>query len=409
MGGRPGQQPVPGVDDGAQVPRVPRADRRRARAWPARPVDRTVAATLDRRRAAWSGPSSWSSSPTPAGRARCTSPRKIATPSRNLPRAMIGGVLAVIVIYVLVNVALLAILPVSRARGRQAAGLGGGRAPARHRSAGQVITVLSIVSLAPLLNAIMMIGTRILFALGRDRLFWSRTADVNAGGTPGIATLVTTIVAVILIVTGTFQRLVAMASFFLALNYAISCVALVALRRREPSHDAAVPRLGIPVVGRDRGGRRAGVPGQRACWKTPPRRSPRSRVLAARPGRPRGGAHATGRVEVLINVVVAHSVVGPATTGSPAKSPEPDGRGTWNAGCCLTAACCAPSSLPLPRPPSSSPAVPPVGPGLASQSPSPPRRSPTRQRSRRSTCCRSISRCGARRDYNGDLDQRADR
>ena len=43
-----------------------------------------------------------------------------------------------------------------------------------------------------------MIGTRILFALGRDRLFWSRTADVNAGGTPGVATLVTTAVAVVL-------------------------------------------------------------------------------------------------------------------------------------------------------------------------------------------------------------------
>jgi len=154
--------------------------------------------------------------------------------ARNLPRAMIGGVLAVIVIYVLVNVALLAILPVSEL----AAAKLPASAAAEHLLGpigGQIITVLSIVSLAPLLNAIMMIGTRILFALGRDRLFWSRTADVNAGGTPGIATLVTTIVAVILIVTGTFQRLVAMASFFLALNYAISCVALVVLRRREPA------------------------------------------------------------------------------------------------------------------------------------------------------------------------------
>jgi len=79
-----------------------------------------------------------------------------------------------------------------------------------------------------------MLGTRILFAMGRDRLFWSRTADVNAGGTPGVATLVTTAVAIALIATGTFPRLVAMASFFLAINYAICCLALVVLRRREP-------------------------------------------------------------------------------------------------------------------------------------------------------------------------------
>jgi len=159
-------------------------------------------------------------------------------PARNLPRAMIGGVLAVIVIYVMVNVALLAILPVpdlatAKLPAADAAqSLVGGRGR-------EIITVLSIISLPPLLNAIMMIGTRILFALGRDRLVWSGTSEVNRGGTPGVATLATTAVAILLIATGTFERLIAIASFFLAVNYAICCLALVALRRREP--DAARP------------------------------------------------------------------------------------------------------------------------------------------------------------------------
>ena len=159
-------------------------------------------------------------------------------PTRNLPRAMIGGVLAVIVIYVLVNVALLVILPVADLAASKlpaadaAQRLVGGRGR-------DVITVLSIISLPPLLNAIMMIGTRILFALGRDRLVWAGTSDVNRGGTPGVATLATTAVAIVLIATGTFQRLIAIAAFFLAVNYAICCLALVVLRRREP--DAARP------------------------------------------------------------------------------------------------------------------------------------------------------------------------
>ena len=154
-------------------------------------------------------------------------------PARNLPRAMIGGVLAVIVIYVLVNVALLVILPIPDLARSTLPAADAARRIVGARG-GQLITVLSIISLPPLLNAIMMIGTRILFAMGRDRLFWSRTADVNAGGTPGVATLVTTAVAIALIATGTFPRLVAMASFFLAINYAICCLALVVLRRREP-------------------------------------------------------------------------------------------------------------------------------------------------------------------------------
>lgn len=154
-------------------------------------------------------------------------------PSRNLPRTMIGGVLSVIVIYLLINIALLKVLPMS--------GLGNATLPAAdaaHAIIGprgrDLITVLSVISLVPVLNAIMMIGTRIVFAMGRDRLFWSRTSTVNAGGTPSGATLLTTAIAVALIATGTFQRLVAMASFFLAANYCLCCLALIVLRYREP-------------------------------------------------------------------------------------------------------------------------------------------------------------------------------
>ncbi|HEV8346326.1 MAG TPA: APC family permease [Vicinamibacterales bacterium] len=154
-------------------------------------------------------------------------------PNRNLPRSMIAGVASVIVVYLLVNVALLAVLPVpDLARSTlPAADVAQILVGDRGR---QIITVLSLVSLPPLLNAIMMIGTRILFAMGRDGLLWKRTADVTAGGAPLAATLVTTAVAVALIASGTFQKLVAIASFFLVLNYSICCLALVVLRRREP-------------------------------------------------------------------------------------------------------------------------------------------------------------------------------
>jgi basic amino acid/polyamine antiporter, APA family len=154
-------------------------------------------------------------------------------PRRNLPRAMIGGVVAVIVVYLLVNIALLVALPVPAiARSTLPAAdaaqivLGGyGR---------KIITILSLISLPPLLNAIMMIGTRILYAMARDGLLPAPAAVVNARGTPTVATLVTTAVAMVLIATGTFQKLVAVASFFLAANYFVSCLALIVLRRREP-------------------------------------------------------------------------------------------------------------------------------------------------------------------------------
>lgn len=166
-------------------------------------------------------------------------------PTRNLPRAMIGGVLAVIVIYLLVNVALLAILSIEQLAGATLPAAAAATAIVGTRG-GQIITILAIVSLVPLLNAIMMVGTRILFALGRDRLFWTRAADVNAGGTPGVATLISTAVAIVFILLFSFERLVGLASIFLAVNYAICCLAVVVLRRREPELTRPFRAWGYP-------------------------------------------------------------------------------------------------------------------------------------------------------------------
>jgi APA family basic amino acid/polyamine antiporter len=166
-------------------------------------------------------------------------------PAANLPRSMIGGVAAVIVVYMLVNMALLWLLPLgdlaaSTLPAADAAGVLAG-------PAGQaIITGLSLISLPPMLNAIVMIGTRILFALGRDRLLWGRAATVDAGGTPTIATLVTTMVALLGIVTGTFARLVSIAAFFLALNYSICSLSLFVLRRREPDRARPFRAWGYP-------------------------------------------------------------------------------------------------------------------------------------------------------------------
>jgi APA family basic amino acid/polyamine antiporter len=166
-------------------------------------------------------------------------------PDHNLPRSMIGGVASVIVVYLLVNIALMSVLPIGDlARSTLPAAdaaqiLLGGRGR-------EIITILSIVSLPPMLNAILMIATRILFAMGRDGLLWRRAASVTARGTPAVAMLATTVVALALVATGTFQRLVAVVAFFLAGNYVVCCLALIALRRSEPDRRRPFRAWGYP-------------------------------------------------------------------------------------------------------------------------------------------------------------------
>jgi APA family basic amino acid/polyamine antiporter len=166
-------------------------------------------------------------------------------PDRNLPRAMIGGVASVIVVYLLVNVALLTVLPLGDLARSTLPAADAAQILLGSRGR-EIITILSIVSLPPMLNAILMIGTRILFAMGRDGLLWRRAASVTARGTPAAAMLATTLVALALIATGTFQRLVAVVAFFLAANYVVCCLALIVLRRLEPHRARPFRAWGYP-------------------------------------------------------------------------------------------------------------------------------------------------------------------
>ena len=166
-------------------------------------------------------------------------------PARNLPRTMIGGVLSVIGIYLLVNIALLNVLPISELSGATFPAADAARVIAGAHGRNFII-LLSVISLVPLLNAVAMMGTRVIFAMGRDQLFWSRTSSLNPGGTPDTATLLTAAVAAGLIATGTFQRLIAMTSFFLAANYSLCCFALIVSRHREPDLPRPYRAWGYP-------------------------------------------------------------------------------------------------------------------------------------------------------------------
>ena len=208
-------------------------------------------------------------------------------PARNLPRTMIGGVLSVIGIYLLVNIALLKVLPMSELSGATFPAADAARVIAGAHGRNLII-LLSVISLVPLLNAVAMMGTRVIFAMGRDQLFWSRTSSLNPGGTPDTATLLTAAVAAGLIATGTFQRLIAVTSFFLAANYSLCCFALIVLRHREADLPRPYRAWGYPwsvwlvtarrydFPGWDAGGRYVERPGS-AC--TARRRHPRARTV----------------------------------------------------------------------------------------------------------------------------------
>jgi len=168
-------------------------------------------------------------------------------PQKNLPRAMFGGILIIVAIYFLVNVALVYVLPVSQLAGSTFAGGDAITAIFGTRS-GQIITVLALLSLVGILNAILMMCPRMLLALGREGLFATKAATVNEGGTPVFALAVTTLSAIFFSSIGSFELLLAVSQFFAVVITILLIVSLFVLRRREPDLPRPFRAWGYPIL-----------------------------------------------------------------------------------------------------------------------------------------------------------------
>jgi APA family basic amino acid/polyamine antiporter len=168
-------------------------------------------------------------------------------PGRNLPRALFGGALLVIGIYVLVNLAYLHVLPMEVLAASKLPAADAMHAVFGPRGA-QLVTALAALSLLGILNAGLMNAPRILYALGRDGLFADRAQTVNAGGTPVIALLVCTAGAAVLAASGTFEELFLLGAFVGVLLDGSMAIALFVLRRREPGLERPYKAFGYPFA-----------------------------------------------------------------------------------------------------------------------------------------------------------------
>jgi APA family basic amino acid/polyamine antiporter len=171
---------------------------------------------------------------------------EVKDPGRSIPRALFGGVAAILVIYLLVNVALLYVLPISEMAGKDfAAGAAAQVIFGPHGDT--VFRVLTIVSMLSAINAYHLMSTRVLFAISRDGLFIRAGAHVNEGGTPTTALLLSATVAVLFIAFGqSFSTVLTVLAFFFVANYALSFISLFVLRRREPDKERPYRAWGHP-------------------------------------------------------------------------------------------------------------------------------------------------------------------
>jgi APA family basic amino acid/polyamine antiporter len=169
---------------------------------------------------------------------------EVRNPKRDVVRSMIGGVLLVIAIYLIVNLAYVYVLPMSQLAGENFPA--GAIANKIFGSYGdKTIRVLAILSLLSTINAYTLTAPRILYAMSCDELFARRATRVNKGGTPTVTLLISTVVA-LLFIYRSFEEVLAALAFFFVANYSMAYISLIVLRRREPDLPRPYRAWGYP-------------------------------------------------------------------------------------------------------------------------------------------------------------------
>jgi basic amino acid/polyamine antiporter, APA family len=173
---------------------------------------------------------------------------EVRDPGRALPRALLGGTAAIVVIYLAVNAAYLHLLPVSAMAGRPLVA-----ADAARRIFGEagaaVVAAMVLTSAFGALNGAMMTGPRVFFAMADDGLFFRPVAAVHpVYRTPWIAIALAAFLGISYLSIRTFEQLAD--SFILGIwpFYALAVGAVFLLRRREPELPRPYRTVGYPVV-----------------------------------------------------------------------------------------------------------------------------------------------------------------
>ncbi|HXK03938.1 MAG TPA: amino acid permease [Verrucomicrobiae bacterium] len=173
---------------------------------------------------------------------------EIKEPQRNLPRALIGGTLAVIGIYLAANAAYFHVLAPSEVAGgmRVAAEMMHKIAGSRGASA---VSVAAMISIFAALNGSILSGSRVPYAAARDGYFFSGIARVHPRHqTPGVSILVLNLWAALLVLSGKYDDLFNLVIFASWILYGMTAAAVPVLRWRRPELVRPYRTVGYPFV-----------------------------------------------------------------------------------------------------------------------------------------------------------------
>jgi APA family basic amino acid/polyamine antiporter len=190
----------------------------------------------------------WSFMPMVAGEVR--------NPGKVVPRALVTGVLIVLTLYGLANLAYFYVLPFAEVASsnstlhrdalpvaaKAAATFLGDRGPA-------LLSIIFMISAAGALNGVILSIARVPFAMARDGMLPRRLGELSAGAhVPVTSVLAVAVWSAILALSGTYDQLTDLTIFGEWIFYGLTAAAVISLRRKMPDAPRPYRTLLYPVT-----------------------------------------------------------------------------------------------------------------------------------------------------------------
>lgn len=185
---------------------------------------------------------------------------EIKDPKKNIPRSLFLGTLIVTIIYILANVAYLALLPIN---GTPDSGsvIGNGIMFASEDRVGTaaanmimgnigvfVMAGLIMISTFGCNSGLILSGGRLFYAMAKDNLFFKTAGDLNDKDVPARALWLQCLWACILCISGRYGDLLTYATFASLLFYILTIYGIFILRKKEPNAERPYKAFGYPII-----------------------------------------------------------------------------------------------------------------------------------------------------------------
>ncbi|MGO8814881.1 MAG: APC family permease [Terriglobia bacterium] len=173
---------------------------------------------------------------------------EVKRPERNMPLALILGTVAVIALYMAMNLVYYHVLPLDQVARSSRVGADAAVRMFGHTGS-YLVSLLIIISTLGSLNGSILAAPRVYYAMAKDGLFFRWCARVHPRyHTPHLALLIQAVWAIIMVAAGTYEQLYTYVIFAAFVFYALTALAVVVLRRTRPDVPRPYRVYGYPYV-----------------------------------------------------------------------------------------------------------------------------------------------------------------